>query len=242
MAKDSIYSQPLPEVTAFAFDDKVAAVFSDMIRRSVPGYSTVIAMTGVLAERYATPHSHIYDLGCSLGAAVLAMRHRIHAPDCKIIAVDNSEAMIQRCRENLAVEDSTVAVDILCADLRDLNIENASVVVMNFTLQFIPKDQRDAIIRKIYQGMKPGGAFILSEKLHFDDADADRLLIELHHEFKRANGYSDLEISQKRSAIENVLVPETLQTHLQRLKNAGFAQSELWFQCFNFASVIAIKQ
>lgn len=242
MDKDSIYSQLLPEVTAFAFDDKVASVFADMIRRSVPGYSTVIAMTGVLAERYATEHSRIYDLGCSLGAAVLAMRHRVHAPDCQIIAVDNSEAMIQRCRENLAVEESTIPVEILCSDIRDIEIKDASVIVMNFTLQFIPKEQRDAIIKKIYDGMKPGGAFILSEKLHFDKQDEDELLIELHHEFKKANGYSELEISQKRSAIENVLIPETLDTHLKRLKHAGFAQSELWFQCFNFASLIAIKK
>jgi len=242
MAKDSIYSELLPEVTAFAFDDKVASVFSDMIRRSVPGYSTVIAMTGVLAEHYASEHSRIYDLGCSLGAAVLAMRHRVHAPDCRIVAVDNSEAMIQRCRENLSVEDSPIPVEIICGDIRDLEIADASVVVMNFTLQFIPKPERDAIIQKIYRGMKPGGAFILSEKLHFDDDRQDELLIELHHEFKKANGYSDLEISQKRSAIENVLVPETLDAHLQRLQRAGFDQSELWFQCFNFASLIAIKK
>lgn len=239
--KDNIYASPLAEIADFSFDQNVAGVFNDMIRRSVPGYSTVIAMTGVLAESFAQENSVIYDLGCSLGTATLAMRHRVHAPNCRIIAVDNSPAMLDRARQNLESEDSPIETDLVCADIRDVDIKNASMVVMNFTLQFIPKEERDIIVKKICNGLRPGGAFILSEKFCLQDKQANELLIDLHHQFKKSNGYSDLEISQKRSALENVLVPETLDAHQARLKLCGFARSEVWFQCFNFASIVAVK-
>jgi tRNA (cmo5U34)-methyltransferase len=238
---DNLYANPLPQVAAFAFDESVVSVFPDMIKRSVPGYATIINMIGNLAERYAQADSYCYDLGCSLGAATLAMRHRIQAANCSIIGVDNSPAMIARCEQVIAADSAEVDVTLQCADLLDQPIENASVVVLNFTLQFIAIEKRAEILQKIYRGLRPGGVLILSEKLAFDDEQHQALMIELHHNFKRANGYSDLEIAQKRSAIENVLIPETLSIHRQRLKDAGFASVDVWFQCFNFASMIAIK-
>lgn len=238
---DNLYANPLPQVNAFAFDEGVVNVFPDMIKRSVPGYATIINMIGNLAERYAQPDSFCYDLGCSLGAATLAMRHRIQAANCSIVGVDNSAAMIARCEQVIAADSAEIEVSLHCADLCDFPIKNASVAVLNFTLQFIALEKRADILRKIYDGLKPNGVLILSEKLAFDDEQHQALMIELHHNFKRANGYSDLEIAQKRSAIENVLIPETLAAHRQRLKDAGFASVDVWFQCFNFASIIAIK-
>lgn len=238
---DNLYANPLTQVNAFTFDEGVVNVFPDMIKRSVPGYATIINMIGNLAERYAQPGSSCYDLGCSLGAATLAMRHRIQAADCNIIGVDNSAAMISRCEQVIAADSAEVDVALHCADVCDFPIHNASVCVLNFTLQFIPLENRAAILQKIHEGLKPNGVLILSEKLAFDDEQHQALMIELHHNFKRANGYSDLEIAQKRSAIENVLIPETLAVHRQRLKDAGFASVDVWFQCFNFASIIAIK-
>ena len=238
---DNLYANPLAEIGAFAFDESVVNVFPDMIKRSVPGYATIINMIGNLAERYAQVDSHCYDLGCSLGAATLAMRHRIQSANCRIIGVDNSQAMITRCEQVISADSAEVDVDLYCADLYEFAITNASVVVLNFTLQFIPIEKRASILHKIYNGLKPNGVLILSEKLAFDDEQHQSLMIELHHNFKRANGYSELEIAQKRSSIENVLIPETLATHRQRLKNAGFSSVDVWFQCFNFASIIAIK-
>jgi tRNA (cmo5U34)-methyltransferase len=213
-----------------------------MIQRSVPGYGTMISTIGILAARYAQEDSHCYDLGCSLGAITLSMRQRITKSNCDIIAVDNSRAMIERGQQLLA-SDQTLAIPVtmICADLQNVDIENASVVVLNFTLQFIPVEERLLLIKRIYQGLKPGGILILSEKIAFDDNAKHEFHIEAHHDFKRANGYSDLEISQKRSALEKVLIPETLVSHQQRLKLAGFGFSELWFQCFNFISLVAIK-
>lgn len=239
--RDSLYANPLGSVADFSFDQTVVDVFPDMIKRSVPGYATIISMIGNLAERYATTNSDCYDLGCSLGAATLAMRHRIQAANCRIIGVDNSAAMVERCRQLMDADSGEIPVDIICADLQDVNLNNASVVVLNFTLQFIPLAERKAILQHIYDGLNPGGVLILSEKLTFDDSAHDELMIELHHNFKRANGYSDLEIAQKRQAIEDILIPETLATHRERLREVGFSSSDLWFQCFNFASMIAIK-
>ncbi|MDD2898222.1 MAG: carboxy-S-adenosyl-L-methionine synthase CmoA [Desulfuromonadaceae bacterium] len=239
---DAIYAAPLEKMIDFQFDERVAAVFPDMIQRSVPGYGMIISNTGILAAKYAQAGSHCYDLGCSLGAVSLAMRQRINQPDCDIIAVDNSPAMIERGRELLARDPvPTVPVTMTCADLQDVNIENASVVVLNFTLQFVPPAQRLTLIQRIHTGLKPGGVLILSEKIAFNEPGRQYFHEELHHDFKRANGYSDLEISQKRSALEKVMIPESLACHQERLQAAGFSFSDLWFQCFNFASFVAIK-
>ncbi|MDK9717427.1 MAG: carboxy-S-adenosyl-L-methionine synthase CmoA [Trichlorobacter sp.] len=239
---DALYAGALQEIIDFTFDERVVAVFPDMIQRSVPGYGMIITNIGILAARYAQAGSHCYDLGCSLGAASLAMRQRITKPDCDIIAVDSSPAMIERARELLALDTaSSIPVTMICNDIQEVTIENASVVVLNFTLQFIPPPERLALMQRIYAGLKPGGILILSEKIAFSEPQRQQLHVELHHDFKRANGYSDLEISQKRSALENVMIPETVAVHHKRLKAAGFSCSELWFQCFNFVSLVAIK-
>lgn len=238
---DNLFAKPLSDLGEFAFDQKVVDVFPDMIKRSVPGYSTIIHMIGQLAEKYAQSDSHCYDLGSSLGAATLAMRHRIQAASVKIISVDNSHEMIERCQIILDADSAEVPVELICQDISEVQVQSASVVVLNFTLQFIPVEERARLLNKIYQGMKPGGVLVLSEKLKFNDNHHNNLMTELHHYFKKTNGYSDLEIAQKRSAIENVLIPETIDTHKSRLTNAGFSNVDLWFQCFNFASLLAFK-
>lgn len=239
--KDSLYANPLGEVSAFRFDENVVNVFPDMIQRSVPGYSAIISAIGLLSGRFSQQNSVCYDLGCSLGAATLAMRENIVAANCRIVAVDNSQAMVNRFRMNLQASSGNVPVDVECADIRDIKIDNASVVVVNFTLQFIPLADRDDFLRKIYQGMLPGGVLILSEKLVFDDPRQQSLQTDMHLHFKKMQGYSDLEISQKRTALENVLLAESFAVHQRRLLNAGFSSAEIWFQYFNFASMIALK-
>ena len=238
---DTIFAAPINKIGDFTFDARVAEVFPDMIQRSVPGYSNIISAIGMLAERFAKPHSTLYDLGCSLGAATLSMRRHLNQEGCQIIAVDNSSAMIERCQLLMDAYRSETPVHVMEADIREIDIVNASVVVLNFTLQFLSPDDRQALLTKIYKGLRPGGILILSEKYVFDDDNANELLIDLHHDFKRANGYSELEISQKRSAIENVMRPNTIETQRQRLTDIGFSSVEMWFQCFNFGSMFAIK-
>ena len=244
--RDDIYAAPQLDIAGFRFDKAVASVFPDMIKRSVPGYETLFAMTGTLAERYVQPNSRCYDLGCSLGASTVAMRHHIQYSGCEIVAVDNSEDMLNRCRAILQNDDANIAaesipVELVCGNIQDIPITNASMVVVNFTLQFIPVEQRAELLQRIADSLLPGGVLVLSEKVAFEDQQHQELMIELHHNFKRANGYSDLEISQKRSALDDVLMPETLETHRNRLRKAGFSSVDVWFQCFNFASLIALK-
>lgn len=239
--KDNIFADKNAPLN-FVFDEKVAEVFSDMINRSVPGYATIISMIAVLAEKYCQRGSRIYDLGCSLGAATLAMRAQIPHQDYSIIAVDNSSAMIDRLQAIIRQDETdTAAVEAICADLLDLAIGNASVIVLNFTLQFIPVAQRAALLQRIYQGMNPGGILILSEKILFPEPAINALFIEMYHRFKEQMGYSKLEISQKRTALEKVLIPESIAVHTQRALDAGFTSVDVWFQCFNFASLVAFK-
>lgn len=149
--------------------------------------------------------------------------------------------MIERCQQIMAADSGEIPVELVCANIQDVKLQQASMAVLNFTLQFITVEQRLGVLAGIANGLLPGGVLILSEKVVFEDEPHQQLMTELHHNFKRAQGYSDLEIAQKRTAIENVLIPETLQTHRDRLRQAGFRSVDVWFQCFNFASLIAIK-
>ncbi|SSY93642.1 tRNA (cmo5U34)-methyltransferase [Aggregatibacter aphrophilus] len=241
MNKDTIFSTPIEKLGDFTFDESVAEVFPDMIQRSIPGYSNIITAIGMLAERFVTPNSNVYDLGCSRGAATLSARRHIQQPNVKIIGIDNSQPMVERCRQHIAAYHSDIPVDILCDDIRQVEIKNASMVILNFTLQFLPPEDRVALLTKIYQGLNPNGLLVLSEKFRFEDTAINELLIDLHHQFKRANGYSELEVSQKRTALENVMRTDSIDSHKVRLKNVGFSHVELWFQCFNFGSMVAIN-
>jgi tRNA (cmo5U34)-methyltransferase len=242
MARDDIYSLPLNQVGSFEFDEQVVRVFPDMIARSVPGYASILSMIEQLSSRFVKPGTTVWDLGCSLGAATRLIR-RTAPRDCTIHAVDNSPAMIQRLQTILAeLPDSGCHVELHEADLREVNIVNASFVVLNLTLQFLPPSERTSVIENVYRGLLPGGALLLSEKICFDEATQQQLMTDLHHDFKRANGYSDLEVAQKRTAIENRLIPETLDTHIERLKIAGFITVAPWFQCFNFVSILAVRR
>lgn len=240
-AKDRIFADIIQKPADFVFDDRVAAVFPDMLRRSIPGYPAIINMIETLTTRFAQPGSNLYDLGCSLGASSFSMLNGLKADRCRIIAIDNSAAMIERCRQMPVKKSDAAPIEFICEDIINSQINNASVVVMNFTLQFIDPALRKDLLQKISAGMLPGGILILSEKVRFASPQVNELLIDVYHAFKKSNGYSDLEISQKRSALENVLIPETIDSHRERLLQAGFTSADVWFQCFNFMSMLAIK-
>ncbi|ASJ74523.1 carboxy-S-adenosyl-L-methionine synthase CmoA [Granulosicoccus antarcticus] len=253
--RDSLFAAPLGDIEGFRFNQSVVDVFPDMLRRSVPGYESIIAQSALLASRYVQPNSHLYDLGSSLGATSIAMRDALMKKEaassigCQIHAIDNAGAMIAASRQLIELHDgqktaqTQQAVPIVLheANLEEHPLTDASVVAMNFTLQFVNPDARSDLMQKIATALRPGGVLILSEKVRFDDAIVNDMHIDMYHAFKSRNGYSDLEISQKRTALENVLVPDTLEQHRDRLLGSGFAHCTVWFQCFNFASLIAIK-
>lgn len=241
VTRDAIYATPYAELGDFTFDDKVADVFPDMINRSVPGYATMVHTIGRLTERFAQPDTSLYDLGCSLGAATLAMKQNIQVEGCRIIGIDNSPAMVERCQNHVDAFRGDTPVSIQCADILDVDFAPCSVVVLNFTLQFIESERREALLARVFEALRPGGLLVLSEKVREDDSQSDQVLIDLHHDFKRDNGYSELEISQKRAALENVMRLNTLSEHLQRLERVGFSHVQNWYRCFNFTSTFAIK-
>ncbi len=244
MTRDKIYESD-PGAEPFRFDDKVAAVFPDMLRRSIPGYAASIEAIGSLAARYVHAGTNCYDLGCSLGAATLAMRQGIREPGCRIVAVDTAPAMIRRLKDIVAQDDDVSGletdVDVVEDDVRTSEFFNASMFVLNSTLQFNPPADRDALLSRIFEGMIEGGLLVLSEKVVDENPEMEKLLVELHHEHKRRNNYSALEISRKRAALENVLVPETVAAHRARLAAAGFSHSAVWLRYFNFVSIIALR-
>jgi len=241
--RDTLFESPVDTTGTFVFDERVVRVFPDMIQRSVPGYGLIIPVAGMLARRYAQDGSRLYDLGCSLGAVALAMSRAVRARDVEILAIDNSPAMIKRLRETLATgaPGAAIAIRPVCADVLDSRIENASVVVLNFTLQFVPELSRLPLLQRIAAGLLPGGVLLLSEKVRFEGAEEQALQTEWHHDFKRAQGYSELEISRKRDALEDVMKPDTLAHHRQRLQQAGFNRVYQWFQGFNFVSLAAFR-
>lgn len=241
MKKDRIYKNTQNPLSDFKFNEQVANVFPDMLKRSIPGYDLVLSIINIFTGLYAEKHRNYYDLGCSLGAATISMGKSLKKNNGRIISVDNSEAMIKKCQKNIKKAALNIPVDLICTDLQNIKIENAKIVVLNFTLQFINKNKRAELLKNIYKGLVDGGVLILSEKVTFKNKEEKEFNESLYVEFKKDRGYSELEISQKRTALEKVLVPDTVEEHLERLESCGYKKYKIWYRCLNFASLIAYK-
>jgi len=235
--RDTVFRQEHPEIAEFAFDEKVAAVFADMLKRSVPGYGAIISLIAVFAKKYAQPNTVIYDLGCSLGACSLAIANNVE--NCKIYGFDVSEPMIREAKKLVSESENGEKISLFCEDITKINFEKTSFVVLNLTLQFIKPQEREALLRKIYSSLTSNGVLILTEKV--SGAEQNDFFTDLYYDFKRANGYNETEISKKRLALENVLISDSEEAHTQRLKRVGFSDVRRWFQALNFQSFIAVK-
>jgi tRNA (cmo5U34)-methyltransferase len=233
LRRDDIFAKEM-DLIDFCFNEKVVSVFDDMVVRSVPGYKSILEFIKLCSQIYAKPDTNLYDLGCSTGATSLAMSGNFGL----IIAVDNSKPMLEKARLNLKNINN---IDFICDDIKDVKIKNASMVVLNLTLQFIEKDQRDELVTRIYQGLNAGGVLIICEKVHFEDQKTQEFFTNLHLNFKKSNGYSDLEIANKRQLLEDVLVTDDEKTHFKRLKKSGFKAYQKTIQNLNFQTFIAIK-
>lgn len=237
--RDLLFREEAP--LRFRFDEAVARVLPDMLRRSIPGYSSLLHLIGVLAGQIVQPKSKVYDLGCSLGAVTLAVRHGIGPREAQIIAIDNSSAMVERCRDIVSADSGLCPVEVLEADIVDVEISAASLVVLNFTLQFAPPEQRAQIIKRIATALLPGGMLVLSEKTTSDDAALDAFWTKMHDAFRSSNGYSEIEMSRKREALERVLVPQTPASYAELMREVGLAPVE-WFRCLHFVSWVGRKE
>lgn len=263
--QDRIYRDPSRPIEGFPFDEAVARVFPDMIRRSIPAYETVVDLTGLLAARHLAglsrdaadesergdgrwenraegaprpnppPPLLAFDLGCSLGATTLALLRHLGDLPCRIVAVDNSPPMLARAAELVA----DPRVEFRLQDLRETDANGAQAVLMNYALQFIPPADRLGLLARLRRQMAPGGQLILGEKIAFEDSEDQTFFDAAHLAFKRANGYSELEIARKRTALEKVMIVDSEAMHLARLRTAGFASAKTWFRCLNWASFLA---
>ena len=241
MEEDRVFAEKKESIPPFEFNREVTAVFDNMLTRSVPLYRESIQRQAQMALRFYQDKTRIYDLGCSHGnLGMLIVDQFKHAPFA-MVACDSSLPMIQRYRSRLEKETCPFPIDLVWGRMEEISIDKASVVLINLTLQFLELEKREGLIQKIYKGLVPGGILLLTEKISHGPGPVSDLAQEFYCRFKRENGYSDLEISQKRDALEKVLIPEPIEVHLQRIARAGFSACEVWLKWFNFASMIAIK-
>ncbi len=239
--KDEIFKERAEAIADFKFGEKVAAVFDDMLHRSVPFYDETQRMIAELAADFVVAGTNLYDLGCSTGTTMLNL-HRAVPPNVRFVGIDNSEEMLDRCRQKLAAQGFQREHELICADLNQaVEIKNASMVLMVLTLQFIRPLYRDQLISTILRGLNENGCLILVEKVLGEDSLFNRLFITHYYEFKMREGYSELEVSQKREALENVLVPYKLLENRDLLLRAGFRYCDVFFKWYNFCGLIAVK-
>lgn len=238
--RDRYFAEPMKEIKPFVFDDGVAEVFDDMVSRSVPFYHEIHRIIKDLLSYKFKDGDTVYDLGCSTATTIELMSKHLWDKQAKFVGVDSSSAMIQKAKEKL--ENLWHSYELITADIEDVEIKNAGMVVMNYTLQFIDKERRPKLLKKIHDGLRPGGLFVFSEKIDSEDQDIHNLLTTLYYDFKKRQGYSELEIAQKREALERVLVPHTPETQIELLKQAGFIKTSMIFRWYNFACFIGIKE
>ncbi len=238
---DHIFDVEDEAIQDFKFNSTVANVFDDMVDRSVPYYREIQRMTGQLAADYAQPGSRIYDLGCATGTTMALMDHSVEA-DVELVGIDNSQQMLDKCREKLKLAKIEKDFKLVCGDLNDkIKVKNASVVLLVLTLQFVRPMHRQRLLRQIIDGMNPGGCLILVEKVLGESSNLNRQFIDHYYEMKRSKGYSELEISQKREALENVLVPYRLSENQDLLSKVGFPEQDVFFKWYNFCGIVAVK-
>lgn len=242
---DDIFAEPSARPTDFAFDATTVRVFDNMVSRSVPFYGEIQRMVAELAVDFAEPGTNVYDLGCSTCNSFLQIDRRMAAgkgEGVRFVGIDNSEEMLDKGRTKLKAARFARPYSLSTADLNgEVEVENASVVMMVLTLQFVRPLYRERLVRSIHQGMNDNGCLILVEKVLGEHSTFNRLFIQHYYEMKARNGYSQLEIAQKREALENVLVPYRLEENKELLRAAGFRYADVFFKWYNFCGLIALK-
>jgi len=208
--------------------------------RSVPFYAEVQRMIGEMVADFAVDGTNVYDLGCSTCATFRDLKDL--DKDVTFVGVDSSAAMLARAESELQRADFTRRYALRQQDLHHgLEVENASVVIMSLTLQFVRPLHREQVMRTIFNGMNHQAGLILVEKVLAEETLMNRLFIKYYYDLKRRNGYSDIEISQKREALENVLIPYRFEENRQLLLSAGFRFPEVFFKWYNFCGMLALK-
>lgn len=239
---DKVFSEEIKKPSDFKFGATVASAFDDMVERSVPYYNEIQRMIIELAAEHAQPNTNIIDLGCSTGTTMIGLNPFV-SEDIKFIGIDDSAEMLKKCNLKLQEANFNREYELLLGDLhQEIKIENASVVILCLTLQFVRPIYREKLLKRIFDGLVSGGVLIISEKVLSEDSLFNRNFIKYYYDYKRRNQYSEMEISQKREALENILIPYKLSENTTMLREAGFSHIETFFKWYNFSGFIAIKK
>ncbi|OJV20099.1 MAG: carboxy-S-adenosyl-L-methionine synthase CmoA [Dyadobacter sp. 50-39] len=239
---DQVFKDEITKVSDFKFGTTVVNVFDDMVSRSVPYYNEMQRMLAEIAADHVKEGTFVYDLGCSTGTTLIGLDQLIPS-DIRFIGIDESQEMLDKCDVKLKEAGFVRPYDLVAGDLhQQLPIHNGSVVILCLTLQFVRPLYRERLLRNIYDGLNPGGVLLLVEKVLAESSVFNRDFIKYYYNYKRRNHYSELEISQKREALENVLIPYKLSENMLLLKEAGFADCEIFFKWYNFSGMIAYKK
>ncbi len=232
--KDTLYNKNIPIIHKFSFNKKVANVFDDMIERSVPFYTEVLSMCAELCYKFYRPNYCIHDLGCSTGNLVYYLKKKFKNEDYLYMGIDQSKDMLQKAK----IKNKGKNISFVQEDIRNISFKNILICVSNYVFQFIKPEDRIALATKIFNALPPGGVLLLSEKI----VPQNKEFIQLHHDFKYKKGYSQIEIAQKKEALEKVLIPFSISRYISLLEEIGFVKVESFFQWYNFVSLIAIKK
>ena len=241
-SEDKMFDEDL-DPHDFEFDDKVASIFDDMVSRSVPMYQETMMASMGLAKKFIQDGSNVYDIGCSTGTLLLNFSSFVSNNDIKLIGIDNASAMIDQARAKIREVGYEKEIELRQQSVEEnIELNNASVIFMNYTLQFVRPLYRESVLKQIYEGLNPNGCFILVEKVLGNDSLYNRIYIDLYYEYKARVGYSEREIQQKREALENVLIPYRIDENIGLLKKCGFSSTEIFFKWYNFAGLVAVKE
>lgn len=244
MKRDEVFAQGPAPAAGFEFSKEVADVFDDMLLRSVPLYSEQQRMIQEISKAFWLPGTSIYDLGCSTATAMISLAREL--PDARFVGYDNSHPMIAQAGANLRENSLEDRVELRYADLNgslgEMPLTNASIVIMSWTLQFVRPLNRDNLLRHIYDSLAENGVLIVADKVLTNSSPMNRFFIDFYYDYKRRNGYSELEISRKREALENVLIPYRIDENLVMFRRNGFEIAETFFQWYNFAGFLCVKR
>ena len=240
MARDTLFENKTP-AERFEFNERVADVFDDMLDRSVPFYTQVIEMSAEILSRSLQAGDTVYDLGCSTGTTLIALARKLESENLKFVGIDNSRAMLDKALRKAEMFSMADRIDFIEKDITQAELSGAGGIILNYTLQFVKPQIRLEFLKNIYNGLRKNSVLILSEKIVCRDKELDQQFLDSYHRYKKRRGYSELEIANKREALENVLVPLTIQENRDLLVQAGFTRVEPFFQWFNFVSFVAYK-
>ena len=222
----------------FTFNEDVANVFDDMLNRSIPFYRDNLKLNAKILSKYIKDGDKVYDIGSSTLNFLLYFEQNFKIK-ADLIGIDNSKPMIKKATNKIKSYNSNI--NLIFGNIENIELKPSQAIVSNYTLQFIDKDKRSEVIKKIFNSLNDNGIFLVSEKVISNNKKLNENLIEIYHNYKQDKGYTITQIEKKKEALENILTPLSLDENMSMLKKVGFKEVEVLFKWANFSTFLAIK-